>query len=180
MLIGLTGRAGCGKDTVADILVATFRYHKYSMAKPLKDVAEIFGFTKNQLYKDKEVVDEFWDITPRSFLQMIGTDLFRTHWRSDVWIKLAEKNTRPLLESGRNVVIPDIRFDDEALFVIKMGGFVVKIDRPGQMLAGTEASHSSESGISDNLIKHTITNTGSLHDLETTVTNYGLYFGKQK
>jgi len=66
------------------------------------------------------------------------------------------------------------------LFVIKMGGFVVKIDRPGQMLAGTEASHSSESGISDNLIKHTITNTGSLHDLETTVTNYGLYFGKQK
>ena len=120
MLIGLTGRAGAGKDTVADILVATFRYHKYSMAKPLKDIAEIFGFTKDQLYKNKEVVDEFWGITPRSFLQMVGTDLFRTHWRSDVWVKLAEKNTRPLLESGRNVVIPDIRFDDEALFVIKM------------------------------------------------------------
>lgn len=178
MLIGLTGRAGCGKDTVADILVATFRYHKYSMAKPLKDVAEVFGFTKDQLYKNKEVVDEFWDITPRSFLQMVGTDLFRTHWRSDVWIKLAKKKIQPLLDAGRSVVIPDIRFDDEALFVIEMGGVVIQIDRLGQMLTGTEASHSSESGVSDNLIRHVINNTGSLHELETKVSNFGLYFRK--
>ena len=57
-VILLTGRAGCGKDTTADMLVRDLGYVKYSFAKPLKTLTrDLFGFTEIQVYgSEKEVV----------------------------------------------------------------------------------------------------------------------------
>jgi hypothetical protein len=100
--IGITGKIAAGKDTFADMLVAheSQMFTKYSLASPMKKIAnEVFGFTNKQLYDHarKEVVDPFWDITPRRFLQILGTDMFRDVFRDDVWLKLAEKYMRERL-----------------------------------------------------------------------------------
>jgi hypothetical protein len=51
MLIVLSGEAGAGKDSVADILVANHGFVKHSLATPLKRfAADMFGFTATQLY----------------------------------------------------------------------------------------------------------------------------------
>ena len=53
ILIGITGRRGSGKDTVADRLVEKFKFEKYSIAAPLKKaIQNLFGFTHGQLWGD--------------------------------------------------------------------------------------------------------------------------------
>jgi hypothetical protein len=51
MIIVLSGEAGAGKDSVADILVERHKFIKYSLAGPLKRFAEdMFGFNWDQVY----------------------------------------------------------------------------------------------------------------------------------
>lgn len=51
MIIVLSGEAGAGKDSTANILVERHGFTLFSLAGPLKRFAEdMFGFTKEQLY----------------------------------------------------------------------------------------------------------------------------------
>jgi len=51
MIIVLSGEAGAGKDSTANILVDRHGFTLFSLAGPLKRFAEdMFGFTKEQLY----------------------------------------------------------------------------------------------------------------------------------
>lgn len=55
MIIGLSGFAGTGKDTVADILVKKHGFHKIGFADMLKHIAkEVYDFTDEQLYGPSE------------------------------------------------------------------------------------------------------------------------------
>lgn len=50
-LVGISGQAGSGKDTVADYLVSEYGYVKVSLADPIKRFGrEVFGFTDTQLW----------------------------------------------------------------------------------------------------------------------------------
>lgn len=49
--IVLSGDAGVGKDSVADVLVASHNFQKFSLADDMKSFAmSVFGFTYDQLY----------------------------------------------------------------------------------------------------------------------------------
>jgi hypothetical protein len=166
--IGITGKIAAGKDTLADALVAheSQMFMKYSLAQPMKDIAmNVFGFTKDQLYDHdlKETTDKFWDITPRNFLQIMGTDMFRDVFRDDVWLKLAEKHMKE--HEDKHVVIADIRFVNEAEFIRDLGGVIIKIERPGQPEAEGAVKHVSEQGIPDELIDHVLINNSTLCSL---------------
>lgn len=51
MILGLSGFAGVGKDTVADALCQHHNFAKISLADPLKRVCQdVFGFTDEQLW----------------------------------------------------------------------------------------------------------------------------------
>jgi hypothetical protein len=51
MIIGITGKAGSGKDTVADILVKDHGFVRIGFADVMKRFcAEVFGFTDEQLF----------------------------------------------------------------------------------------------------------------------------------
>jgi hypothetical protein len=50
-VLGISGFAGCGKDTLADHLVAEHGFTKLSLADPMKRLCQrIFGFTDEQLW----------------------------------------------------------------------------------------------------------------------------------
>jgi len=55
-LVGISGQAGSGKDTVADRLVTDHGFVKVGLADPLKRFGkEVFGFTEEQLWGPSEM-----------------------------------------------------------------------------------------------------------------------------
>ncbi len=131
------GALGVGKDTFADYLIELCpdMYARYSFAEPIRRIGEVFGFTREQMADRamKELCDEFWGISPRRFLQMVGTDMFRNVWRSDVWIKCARKAVCG--NPGRHTVITDVRYANEMKFIQDMGGLVVRLRRNSEPYA---------------------------------------------
>lgn len=59
MIIGISGKAGSGKDTLADILVRKHGFVKVALADPMKRFCmELFGFTEEQLWGKSEKRNE--------------------------------------------------------------------------------------------------------------------------
>lgn len=135
-LIGITGKIGAGKSTLATIL-QKYGYTEYSFATPLKQIAEIFGFSKESLYgsqEDKLKIHEKWGISARYFLQKLGTDIFRISLKdkipemkidNSIWIELFKLKYNPSIKT----VISDVRFLDEAKAIKELGGIIIKIER---------------------------------------------------
>jgi hypothetical protein len=59
MIIGITGKAGAGKDTAADVLVERFNFVKVALADPLKRICkDAFDFSDEQLWGPSEKRNE--------------------------------------------------------------------------------------------------------------------------
>jgi hypothetical protein len=71
-------------------------------------------------------------------MQHVGTEIFRNRIDSKFWINAMET---ALKNSPGLVVIDDVRFQDEANLIKKLGGRVVFVDRPGH---ANKDLHSSE------------------------------------
>lgn len=164
MLIGITGKARSGKDTIAKHLASKHGFEHYWFSKPMKDaLAVMLGWTSEHLYGDlKEVVDPFYNVSPRRALQTIGTDWGRDLINKDLWLLCAER----AISNSPNLVISDVRFDNEASLIRSRGGFIISISRSD---AQEIAEHVSESGVSDNLIDMTIENEGTIEQLQALI-----------
>ena len=162
-LIGLTGKAESGKDTAADYLVnKNENWIKTAFAKPLKDLCiNYLGLTYDDVYTHdgKAKFNDFWGMTNREILQKVGTDAFRNGFHKNTWTKIMELQINKLLNEGKNVVVSDCRFDNEAELIYKLGGVVFNIERPNHnSLKDVEKSHVSENGIKKDLITASIIN----------------------
>ncbi len=174
-LIGLAGRARVGKDTVADML-SPFGYKKVSFADPIRAaVAEIFSVSRHIIYADGMktlpiMPGRFSDhITPRFLMQTLGTEWGRNLIDEDIWLKLVQSKW-DVLDS--NMVVADVRFENEARWIRETGGKVWHIRRDVTVEVGGVAGHARESGVMfypgiDELIE----NNGSVHDLLEKVVN---------
>ncbi len=148
MIIGITGKKRSGKDTIADYLFDNYSFIKMAIADPMKEACRhIFLMSKDQLWGDKkDVIDERYNTTPRKILQTIGLELFqhdiynyieeldekiprKTLWINRFRLEYEEK----LKERGAclKVVISDVRFTHEANAIKKLGGYILRVLRPG-------------------------------------------------
>jgi len=145
ILIGLGFRKQSGKDTAGDLLVRNHGFRKLAFAAPLKTAAAaIFGFTDEQLNgSEKEVPDPFWGFTPRWALQELGTRGVRQAIREDVWVRSMEKKLSRIPDFVPGVVITDVRFPNEADMILRRGGHVYRVDRPGLPELGEHASETA-------------------------------------
>ena len=137
MIIGIVGFIGSGKGTVGDIL-ETQGFIKDSFARPLKDaVSIIFGWPRELLEGDTEVSrqwreqkDPFWsekfghDFTPRMALQLMGTEAGRDVFHSDIWVISLLNRAK-----GRNVVVTDVRFQNEIRYIQENKGIIIRVKR---------------------------------------------------
>lgn len=172
VLIGLLGQKRSGKDTSADYYVLKKGFIKRAFADPLKEMIKpMFQFSHDQLYGEfKEKVDERWNVSPRQVLQFVGTDLVRKNIHNllpevgnNFWVKNFSLWYEKHNNKWKNVVVSDVRFQNEADKIKELGGIIIKIERPD--LKSTD-SHESESGIDavegvDFIVK----NDGGLEDL---------------
>jgi len=118
-------------------LLKSLRCSKIAFAQPLKQIAMAVGFTFEQCYdpKLKNEIDPFWGISPRQFLQMCGTEMFRNVWRDDIWVELCRKKILDFRKESDYpgiLLITDVRFPNERDMIKSEGGIVLRIKREGQ------------------------------------------------
>lgn len=166
-LIGLAGKAGAGKDTVADYLWEKEGAIKIAFADALRAAGtSIFGLDpQNFLDRDlKEEEVEYWGMTPRRMLQLLGTEATKPVFGDNIWLKRWFLSYSAVRDTD-HVVVPDVRFDVEADAIRNLGGTIIHIVRPGAGLPGTTGEHSSEAGIELLDGDMYLSNSGSIYDL---------------
>ncbi len=159
-VIGITGPAGCGKDTAADYIIGQCGvYRKASFADPLKQMLHAIGLTQAQTHGDlKDIVDPRYGVTPRHMMQKLGTEWGRQCIHPNIWVRAMFV----MLEDEEDAyIIPDVRFENEANFVRQHGTLIHIVGRDRVI----DATHVSESGVVQLEQDVVIHNTGSLQDL---------------
>lgn len=170
-VIGLTGVAGCGKDTAADILREKHRFLKLSFAEPLYDMVSIVTRTPVEVLKTragKEVTLDRIGVSPRKMLQTLGTEWGRELVSPDLWIKNLDGRLSAI-DSRVGIlglVVPDVRFQNEVDYIHELGGEVWRIDRPNNPNA-ISSGHSSE--LPPLGVDELIVNIGSLEEFQKLV-----------
>lgn len=163
-LIGISGHAGSGKDTVCEFLYSTYvETYSESMAGPLKvAMAEAFGIPLREFHNPdyKEVINPYWGVSPRMIAQFAGTELFRDQiWKllpndqSDFWVRrmwgklsgLQRGDEDGDYTEGDTVVIPDIRFQEEVDFINDNEGVHIHLIRDSAKGKVGLENHPSES-----------------------------------
>jgi hypothetical protein len=183
-IIGLTGRAGSGKSTVANWLLVNHRnLKKHSFARPLKRmVYELIRdaippqwpvsaaeYMSSPDYKNAPV-PFLGNATPRHLMQTLGTEWARDHINPDFWVTLARAKLERQFGSNLGkpkpnaiaAVFDDVRFANEAALIREMGGIVVHVVRRDAARIET-AGHASEQV--DFEADEVLDNNGSLDDL---------------
>jgi dephospho-CoA kinase len=165
-IIGITGKAGSGKDTLANYLVNQ-GYIKLSFGSAVKDIVSIItGWSRDFVEGTNEdrhlretLVHPDYNKTCREMMQYIGTDLFRNQLNDNIWVNII-KNKIETDKINNKFVITDVRFDNEAEMIKSIGGYIIQINRNNQLIS----NHISENGIS---IKsdYYIENNGNIDEL---------------
>lgn len=153
-IIGLHGKAGSGKDFIANECLGD--YFKVALANHFKiDIVRKSIFTFDEVFNTKPS-------HVRHRLQQIGTEEGRDVYGPDVWCNALEAWMYLINTSNKidKFVIADLRFDNEAEYVKSLGGVVVRIDsnRNRNGMDEKALQHSSEAGIREDLIDHVIIN----------------------
>lgn len=138
MIIGISGLAGSGKDTIGKILVENFGYKRLSLATKVKDVvADLFdwdrqnleGLTESSRKWREEFIDPIHLLTPRKAMQKIGQGL-KEVVDPKLWSNIIKNQI--IKQELKNVVITDVRFIDEINMIRGLGGIIIRVQR-GQM-----------------------------------------------
>tara|TARA_R110002051_G_scaffold28421_1_gene67597 strand:- start:44998 stop:46017 length:1020 start_codon:yes stop_codon:yes gene_type:complete len=136
-LIGIAGPARAGKDTLASYMLDNLgdNWTRSSFADPIKKMLEVIGVDCSD--DAKAVIDERFCYTPRHMMQILGTEWGREMIHGNIWVEAFAR-----LNAGKYVIVPDVRFENEADLVREHG---VLIHLTGR--GGIEGNHVSENPI---------------------------------
>ena len=168
MIIGLSGYAQSGKNTVADILVDHHGFIQLAFADAIRD----FIYEINPLvscsptgYLQDLVNLKGWDEAKqepqvRKLLQSTGV-AGRNMIDEYLWVALTLSQIKDPQE-GR-YVITDVRFPNEAAALTAQGGQLWRIERPG---VDAVNDHVSETALDAWVFDETIINDGTIEDIK--------------
>ena len=183
MIIGISGKAGSGKDTAAKMLEVLYanpdisyedfankRYKNFAdiqivhFADSLKETTQVLfriGEWETNTQEGKKTTINWIGKTVRELLQGIGQGL-RDAIDPNLWVKILFANTK----GWSNYIIADVRYPNEVKAIKERNGILLRIDRKG---AGA-GNHSSETAL-DNYKEWDvhIENNGSIEDLFETM-----------
>lgn len=174
MIVAMSGYAGAGKDSVADVLVEDYGFKRYAFADILRLAAaalnpivsvdpygsEITYNTAIEMVGYNEAKFKYPEV--RALLQRLGTEVGRELLGDNVWVDATFRRIENETLVSDDVVITDCRFPNEAHAVKNRGGIVVRVERPGVEAAN---SHPSETSLDMWPFDFTISNDGGLIDL---------------
>jgi hypothetical protein len=152
MILGLSGYARSGKDTIASYLVEKYGFTRMAFADPMREAllrldphitlsgmsvplsTAVKGLGWEALKEDSQEV--------RQLLQRMGTEVGREMFGEDVWVDYLMRQAHQY----DRVVVSDVRFHNEARAIHRTLGSVWRIDRPNVEAAN---DHISEHDLDD-------------------------------
>lgn len=154
-LIGICGKKGHGKNTVATMIIDSMLdneqrlYDEKSFAEPIKLMVSALtncpleslstqeGKEALSPIRRNDVGDHF---TYRELLQLYGTDLGRNYFGPDIWVDALFSGW----DGTENWIITDVRFPNEVEAIQARGGIVIRVIRPDMP---NEDTHESETAL---------------------------------
>lgn len=183
-VLGLSGYARSGKDTIADHLVENYGFEKVSLGQFVYDtllkldpivnckVRRDWGDGVRTIrlheagsYEEAKEIPEVRDL-----LQRFGTEVGRDSFGPDVWVDMAGQYME---DKGGNFVVPNIRFPNEMEMVSSFGGQTWRVVRPDY---GPVNAHGSETALDHHNFLVTIRNETSIADLKDKVDRLVHYY----
>jgi hypothetical protein len=177
MIIGLTGYAQSGKDTVAKILVDNYGYTRVAFADKIRELIyemdpgvqiDVPGSDHKITVGLQNLVEEAgWDWAKqfpsvRSMLQNLGVGA-RMVFGEDFWIQQALRQ----VHFEGNYVITDVRFPNESKAIRKYDNSQIwRIKRNG---VNAVNQHISETAMDGEKVDQIFMNTGSIEDLNALI-----------
>lgn len=108
LLLGLSGGRGSGKTTIANYLVEECGYSKISFAEPVRDIVGIIDCNRND---DREILANVGimlrSLRPRLLIEIVQEKI---------------SNTEGF------IVVEDVRFPEEILFLKNLGATLIRLD----------------------------------------------------
>lgn len=145
-LIGICGNARHGKDTLGKLLAQSMGglmipgyTQQLAFADAVKNgVAITFGIP---IDTPKDQIT-WLGITYRQVLQQFGTEAMRRTFGEDIWIRIVDNIATNLAEEiVGNLIVTDVRFENEADWIINNYGTIIHIRNPR---VEVDLSHESE------------------------------------
>ena len=188
MIVGLTGYAQSGKDTVAKILVEQYGFTRIAFADKIRDyiyeMNPMFDSIAGEPVFVKAHVDRNgWEEAKQSphirrILQTAGVAA-RKIFGEDFWVNEVFKSINPL----DNIVITDVRFINEAnaiKLISDLTGQESQIWRVKRLGIEAVNGHVSEHEMDDYRADQIFTNNGSIEDLELMVKTRMMAYAKSE
>ena len=149
MIIGITGYATAGKDTVANILRDKFGYKIMAFADKLRQMAlainpyicieepNIYGteIHNGTFMRYSDVIEKYGYTKAKTFedfrvfLQRLGTDAIRNIFGYDAWVETLMSDI-DIEWCVVKIAIPDTRFLNEAAAITDRKGVIIRVTRP--------------------------------------------------
>lgn len=177
-VIGLSGLAGAGKDTIADYMRSVYAAEKMAFADPLKKSVAILLAESVEKFQDRETKEQkhpFWGITRRKIMQDMG-DNVRQCFGPDFFIwRLHQQITQC---NANLIVVTDVRYNQEADYIKNvMRGKIWKVSGRAHSVKGrAEAEHASEKGLDEKYIDFCVDTSKELADTYEQIDNRFGYF----
>lgn len=170
MIIGLSGYAQAGKDTVAEILVEDYGYTRIGFADTIKKAAYILDpiITLDGM-RLAHAVDKYgWEGSKqvpevRRILQVLGAEIGRDLIDPNLWVEL----TMHSVHQNDKIVISDVRFRNEAEEIKWKFGEIWRISRIDK--DAPVNIHRSETDMDSWDFDQYISNNGTIEDLKAEV-----------
>lgn len=150
MIIGITGYAGVGKDTVADLLTYRANFEKRAFADKVRE-----AYYEVAPDAHRHAIDLYgWDDAKRSNLhirtglQGLGA-MCRKVFGLDFWIEQALKG---VLFEKVDYVFADVRYPNEAEAIKARGGVIVRLKRDNVFPVNNHESETNVDSIEADLV----------------------------
>lgn len=161
ILLGIAGKKGSGKTTFAKLVAGELnqlgiKSVTISFADTIKNMLSAgLGWSIDDLEDErfKATPDPFWKITPRHAMQTLGTEWGRNCIADDLWLRCVEKKIIDQVPIRSVVIIPDVRFGNEAAFIRSKGNgscagkLFVHIEADDEKRIDAYDDHPSEKGV---------------------------------
>lgn len=163
-IINISGLAGSGKDTFADMLKLEFQKQDFKVLRI--NYADYLKFICQKYFDWDGNKDE----AGRSLLQKVGTDIVRRN-NPDFWVELVAYTALQFGDYFDFVICGDCRFPNENNYWIEEVEaitYTINIVRPDleTKLTPEQTQHASETSMQDYPFNYTVMNTGTLEELQ--------------